>query len=151
MKYVFFPVIAAVALYGCASSYQAPAVAQPKAVFQVEKSRAELMQLVKRSLVSAGYQITSADDSSGIIQTALKDRRLTPEDADCGKVMGLDYLKDKRTTTRVGFGVIVDDGRLEVRANIQGEYKVGSTTNDITLACISRGGLEKEVFDLISK
>lgn len=64
--------------------------------------------------------------------------------------MGIDYLKDKRTTTRVGFGVVAVDGKLLVRTTIEGEYKPGAVDQDITLTCISRGFLERDMMAKIA-
>jgi len=103
----------------------------------------------KRALVTEGYQITSTDEASGIISTAPRDMRMTPSDADCGTTMGIDYLKDNRTSTRVAIGVVVYSTEMEIKATVQGEYKPGSNTQDITLTCVSHGGLERDMIHKI--
>jgi hypothetical protein len=70
---------------------------------------------------------------------------------DCGTTMGIDYLKDNRTSTRVSYGLIVDDNRITIKANIEGEYKPGSVSQDMTLTCISRGLLERDLLEKIKE
>ncbi|MFW2036530.1 hypothetical protein ACG93L_13825, partial [Acinetobacter junii] len=74
-----------------------------------------------------------------------------PSYADCGKVMGIDYLKDKRTKTTVAQNIIIDDNSLSIKSNIQGEYKVGSTTFDVTLTCLSKGVIENDLAEKIKQ
>jgi hypothetical protein len=133
-------------LAGCANTYAPPkTLAQTRSVAVPGKSKAEILMAARRALVGSGYQVTAFDDAAGIISSAPHDLHLTPEAADCGTTMGIDYLKDVRTTTRVAFGVIASDGKMEVRANIEGEYKPGSAIQNITLTCVSRGILEQEM------
>ena len=96
-----------------------------------------------------GYQITNADDSAGVISTAPRNLRLTPEQADCGTTVSLDYLKDNRTDTKVGYGVLVGDGSITIRTTIEGQYKPGAVDQNITLSCVSRGGLEQTLLTKI--
>lgn len=135
-------------LIGCALTYTLPTIVAPIISDPVTALKSDILNSAKQVLISEGYQVASYDDSAGIISTATKNLRLTTEQADCGKTMGIDYLKDKRTTTRVAFGVIVDNGKLIVRANIEGEYKPGAVEQNITLTCVSRGILER---DMLSK
>jgi hypothetical protein len=94
-------------------------------------------------LVTEGFQITSSDDSAGIVSTAPRDLRVTPEQADCGTTMGIDYLKDNRTATKVGFGVVAEEGKFMIKATIEGNYRPGAVDQNITLTCVSRGVLER--------
>ena len=146
-----FVILALAALVaGCAGTY-----ARPKTPIQTTsagvpgKSKVEILIGAPRALVGNGYQITAFDDAAGVISTAPRDLRITPELADCGTTMGIDYLKDIRTTTRVAFGIIASEGRLEVKANIEGEYKPGSTIQNITLTCVSRGALDQEMLQKV--
>lgn len=133
---------------GCAGTYKEP-IAKPRMVSgKTTLSRDAVIKASKTVLLSEGYQISSYDDKTGFVSTAPHDMRLSPLQADCGKTMGLDYLKDIRTTTKVAYGVIYDEGLVTVKANIQGEYKPGSVVQDITLSCVSRGSLES---DLLTK
>jgi hypothetical protein len=137
--------IASLALAGCAATYVAPPVPNQSAAVAITKPKPEILAAARRALVAAGYQITSFDDAAGIISTAPRDQHLTPIEANCGTTMGLDYLKDNRTDTRVAYGVIVSDGHLQVRANIEGQYKPGAVDQNITLTCVSLGVLDGDM------
>lgn len=136
--------IAALALVvsGCAATYAAPTAPNQTATSKTSSTKAQVLVAARKALVSAGYQITSFDDAAGVISTAPRDLHVTPDQVNCGTTMGLDYLKDNRTTTRVAYGVIASDGQFEVRANIEGEYRPGAVDQNITLTCISRGTLD---------
>ncbi len=146
---LIFALSVAAAVSGCAGTYKAP-VMEPVVVSKTTNlTQDAIIRASKSVLISDGYQISSYDDKTGFVSTAPRDLHLSPEQADCGKTMGLDYLKDKRTATRVAYGVIYDDKRVTVKANIEGNYKPGSSIQDITLTCVSRGTLENELLDRI--
>jgi hypothetical protein len=134
---------------GCAMTYE-----QPKTVAQVIRApvggtKPDVLRISKQVLVAQGFQITNSDDSAGVISTAPRNLRVTPDQADCGTTMGIDYLKDNRTTTRVAFGIIAEDAQVNVKANIEGEYKPGAVDQNITLTCVSRGVLERDILTKI--
>lgn len=141
--------LAAIGLAGCAATYTMPTATPPSVSATINAPSPQIMAAAKRALIAEGYQITSADENAGTIATALKSQRLWPEDADCGTTMGIDYLKDSRTSTRVGFGILLTKGVLTVVANIEGEYKPGNVSQNITLSCVSRGGLENALLSKI--
>lgn len=135
-------------LMGCAATYTQPTTIAPNISDNVKASKADILRSAKQILVTEGYQITSYDDSAGIISTAPKNLKVTPEQADCGKTMGIDYLKDKRTATKVAFGILALDNKITVKTTIEGEYKPGTVDQNIVLTCVSRGLLER---DMLSK
>ncbi len=59
--------------------------------------------------------------------------------------MGIDYLKDNRTSSKVSYGLVFADGTIAVRAILQSEYKPGDVAQNITLTCVSRGILEQRL------
>lgn len=130
-------------LSACAMTYKAPDTTASTNTVSVSATKENILRAAKQALVVDGYQITNSDDSAGVISTAPTDLHVTPSEANCGTTMGIDYLKDKRTTTRVSFGIVAGEGSLTVKANIQGEYKPGAVDQDITLTCVSRGILEQ--------
>lgn len=132
-------------VFGCAMNYTGPQALSVNATEPLSQPKATILIAAKRALVADGYQITSQDDGSGIISTAPRDMRLTPQTADCGTTLGIDYLLDNRTSTRVSVGVIVYPAELAVKSTIQGEYKPGSVSQDITLSCVSRGLIEQDM------
>ncbi len=137
--------IAASAVSACAATYRAPeSIAQSFSAVH-GSSKSAVLVAAKTELVAAGYQITYGDEAAGVISTALKDVRLAPLDADCGTTMGLDYLKDNRTSTRVSYGVTVDESRIQITTTVQGDYRPGAVDQNITLSCVSRGALEQSL------
>lgn len=143
------PTLALIAT-GCAMTYTPPQALSPRATERLLQPKTEVFNAAKRALVSDGYQITSADEGSGTISTAPRDMRLSPEFADCGTTLGIDYLLDNRTSTRVAMGILINELELEAKASVQGEYKPGSPTHDITLTCVSRGLLERDMLAKIN-
>lgn len=145
MKNILTALVIGVALTGCATTYQAPISLNQSASESVTASKAQLFSASQRALAINGEQIMSANADAGVISTAARDFRLTPLLADCGKTMGLDYLKDNRTSTKVAYNILIADNSLEVRTTLQGDYKVGDAVQNITLTCVSRGVLEQEM------
>lgn len=135
---------------GCAMTYEQPTTTARVVSVSVAGSKADVLRVSKQVLVAEGFQITSSDDNAGVISTAPRNLRVTPAQADCGTTMGIDYLKDNRTSTRVAVGVIAEDARVTVKANIEGEYKPGAVDQNITLTCVSRGLLERDIAEKIS-
>lgn len=148
MKKMLLPV-AMLLMTGCAMTYAPPTTNPTLFSSELKGTKTDLMKVARLVLISEGYQIASSDADSGTISTAPRNLRVTPDTADCGTTMGIDYLKDNRTSTRVSYGLIIDDGKLTVKANVEGEYKPGAVTQDMTLTCISRGLLEKNLFEKI--
>lgn len=146
---LIYTIAVAAAISGCAATYKAPVTKATVVTRSTNLSQDAIMKASKSALISDGYQISSYDDKTGFVSTAPRDLRLSTLQADCGTTMGLDYLKDKRTTTRVSFGVIYANNRVTVKANVEGEYKPGDVSQNITLTCVSRGGLENEMLDKI--
>jgi hypothetical protein len=139
----------ALAASGCAFNYEPPVSLSPSKIEKLARPKTEVFNAAKRALVANGYQITDADEPSGTISTAPRDLRLSPVNADCGTTLGLDYLLDNRTATRVAFGVIVGPGDIEVKATVQGDYRPGDPSQDITLTCVSKGLLENDMLNKI--
>lgn len=146
----FIVLVVSALLGSCAATYKEPTTVAPQTSVSVAASKADLLRSTKRVLVAEGFQITNTDDAAGVVSTAPRNLRVTPEQADCGTTMGIDYLKDNRTATRVGFGVIAEDGKLMIRTTIEGEYKPGAVDQNITLTCVSRGLLERDMLAKIT-
>lgn len=149
MRLAVIGVIASLTV-ACATTYAPPTSTTPIVSSLVPASKNRILRVAEKVLVMEGYQITSTDGSAGIVSTALRNLRVTPKQADCGKTMGLDYLKDPRTTTRVGFGIVAEEGKITIKATIEGEYKPGAVDQNITLVCVSRGELESELLSKIT-
>ncbi|WP_157288604.1 hypothetical protein [Uliginosibacterium gangwonense] len=133
----------ALMLSACASTYSAPAMIAPRVSAPVQVKPAEVLRVSKRVLAGEGFQINDSDLEAGTLITAPKNFRVSTKEADCGSTMGIDYLLDNRTTTRVSYSVIAEDGRVLVTAYVLGEYKLGDAMQDITLTCVSKGELDR--------
>lgn len=131
----------------CAITYKAPMGENINAESNYNQSYSKILKKAKRTLVLQGYQIAYYDKEEGIITSLYKNYKITPLQANCGKTMGLNYLKDKRTKTEISFNIIVDKKNIIIKSNIKAEYKPGNYAGDqnITLTCISKGVLEKEL------
>jgi len=149
MKYAMV-VLLCVLAEGCAATYKQPSIAAPDTSQSISGSQPALLRAAKQVLVSEGFQITNADETAGVISTAPRDMRLTPELADCGTTLGLDYLKDNRTSSKVGYGVLVLENRVTLKANMSATYLPGNDSQSITLTCVSRGVLENQLLAKIS-
>jgi hypothetical protein len=145
MKKPLIALATALSVSGCAATYKPPVSADPDTSRSIHGTQSDLLRAAKRVLVSEGFQITNTDDAAGVISTAPRDMRLTPEVADCGTTMGLDYLKDNRTSSKVGYGVVASNNRISLKANLSANYLPGNDTQSITLSCISRGILENDL------
>ena len=135
---------------GCAATYKQPTTAAPEISQNISGSVPVLLRAAKQVLVAEGFQITNADDSAGVISTALKDIRLTPDLADCGTTLGLDYLKDNRTSSKIGYGVIASENKVTLKASMTATYLPGNDSQSITLTCVSRGVLEDQMLNKIA-
>ncbi|ANC36147.1 Uncharacterised protein [Acinetobacter baumannii] len=149
MKKILFALVVGSSLVGCATTYKAPVTLNQSASEQVSATKDQIFKAAQRALAINGEQIMSANADAGVISTAARDYRLTPDLADCGTTMGIDYLKDNRTSTKVAYNILIADNSLDVRTTLQGDYKVGDVTQNITLTCVSRGVLEQKMIQKI--
>ncbi len=149
MKKILFALVVGSSLVGCATTYKAPVTLNQSASEQVSATKDQIFKAAQRALAINGEQIMSANADAGVISTAARDYRLTPDLADCGTTMGIDYLKDNRTSTKVAYNILIADNSLDVHTTLQGDYKVGDVTQNITLTCVSRGVLEQKMIQKI--
>jgi hypothetical protein len=149
MKKIIYIAALSIIAIGCAATYSPPISLAQSKIERIDRPKMDIFQAAERALAAGGYQITHADQGSGVISTAPRDLRLQPEIADCGTTMGLDYLLDNRTSTRVAYSIIIHDGRIEIKSNVQGDYRPGAVDQDMTLTCVSRGQLESEMLQKV--
>lgn len=134
----------------CALTYQPP-IGSSKTVKALFKNN-ESFDKVKRILIIDGYDLTYSNKLEGLISTAFKTKKINHLQADCGKTMGLDYLKDNRTKTEVAFTIIINEDLIEIKSKIRAEYKpTGAASQTIDLTCISKGVLEEELLNKIKE
>lgn len=119
----------------------------------------------KASTVLVGLEAlpTLRDKELLVIKTDPVPVRLTPDQADCGKMFGIPYLKDKRTKTAATYQVVVkplgdSKSDVSVRIAIEGYMDVNEgapffieKTRDKSkaLTCTSKGWLEEKFMELM--
>ncbi|WDE04649.1 hypothetical protein SG34_025515 [Thalassomonas viridans] len=126
-------------------TYEVPLTAEPVVKAKHNLAVEDMLKSAKKKLLQNGYQIQRFDSEAGIISTSLKNKKLTPAEADCGKIMGLDYLKDNRSKTEMALNIIVTEQDITVKSSIYVEYELGESTQDIALTCVSRGVVENKL------
>jgi len=151
MKKIFITLSIIGFIAGCAMTYEKPMTIEKTISSENTFGKTHALEKAKRVLLLNGFQIQSYDDNSGIISSSYKDVRLSPDDADCGTTMGLDYLKDNRTSTQFAINILVDNKSIIIKSMIRGEYKPGggSAVQNITLSCKSKGILENKLLKQI--
>lgn len=136
-------------LFGCATTYKAPIIAQKDFTRSLDASVDKIFKSAKQILVQEGYQIQSSDKEAGVISTAKKQTKLTETDVDCGTTMGLPYIKDNRTSTTVAIGIIMSDNKITIKPAVEGSYLKGNVAQGIDLKCVSLGSIEENLFNKI--
>lgn len=142
-----FIVMSTLLLVACAATYAPPTIAPANVTVSTNASRLELMRAARQVLAIEGYQIASADDASGVISTLPRAMPVSPDHAHCGSNAGVDnaYLRDTRTQSRLAVNVLARDRSLTVRATVDADYRPGSSMQDMTLTCVSKGVLERAI------
>ena len=117
-----------------------------------------------RILVDIGALPTFRDKELLIIKTDPMPVKLSPEQADCGKMFGIAYLRDKRTKTAATYQVSIkpidaqkSDVTLKVKIDGYMDVTEGAAffidkTRDTTkvLNCSSSGYLESQFFEKLN-
>lgn len=132
-------VFIAMLIAGCAATYSPPEGSFAP-VSRVHSANTEnLLSKARNIIASEGFAIQVFDKSGGFMSTAGRDIKLSKDEADCGTTMGINYLSDNRTRTKLAINVFVDDNQIKISAVIEGFYG----PQDTPLKCISKGLIEK--------
>lgn len=143
----FYALIVSVSISGCATTYSGPNHKQQSYERTVKDPDVAINSL-KKYLASKGYTITSSGKE--VISTAPKNVSLSHFDADCGKTMGLDYLKDARTSTTASINIYADGDTIKVVTDINAKYLTGNMFQSKTMHCVSRGTIERRVLSQLN-
>lgn len=108
----------------------------------VARKHSTIIKAASSVLTAEGYAVRYSNPTSGELETNPRPTPLTTADADCGKMFGFSYLKDKRTETTTAVKVTAIDGRFTVAAVVEGVMRVGSGQPDKQLGCHSLGTTE---------
>lgn len=118
-------------------------------------------QKASRLLVDLGAMPTFRDKDLLVIKSDTTPVSLTPDQADCGRMFGIPYLKDKRTKTAVAYQVLIkpidaNSSDVAVTATLTGYMDVNENapffiektrdTNKV-LTCKSKGWLEAQFLE----
>ena len=109
-----------------------------------------------QQLIEGGHQIKTSSREDGYISTEKALIRLAPDQADCGNILGIPYLKDDRTITHVSYGIALKSRSAQttditVATSIDAEFNATSNSGTKHLSCFSTGFLEKGLIDKIGK
>jgi hypothetical protein len=116
-------------------------------------------------LVGLGAMPTFRDKELLVIKSDPVQVKLTPDQADCGKMFGFAYLKDKRTKTAATYQVIVraidaNSSDVSVKVTLDGymdvnegaPFFIGKTRDkNKVLTCSSKGYLESNFMSLLKE
>lgn len=144
MKKLLMAAVCAV-LGSCALTYAPPQTKQVDVTVSTAIDREKAFNSAMQALSLSGYSISASDKNSGVISTDYKQIQTDETVADCGTTAGLDYLKDHRTVLKVAMAVVISFDKVTLKANFQADYRPGSQVQNMTLICVSRGKLEKEL------
>jgi hypothetical protein len=145
-----FALLWVIALTGCAATYAPPVTPQREFAQAIEGSKSDLARAAKQVLISEGYRIAGADESAGKVTTAKRNIRLTPEQADCGTTMGINYLWDDRTTSAISIGIFTEDNKVAVKVKMTATYMPDYNPQSIAMMCVSTGSIEKRLMGKIA-
>lgn len=120
-------------------------------VADLAKDAAATLTAIKAWLEGQGFKTISFSVNDGYIATAPKPYPMTSDTADCGKVFGISYLKDKRTATDVQIFAEISGGKISITTSINGVYRPGYGNPDKPLTCTSKGMFEAKLIADINK
>jgi hypothetical protein len=155
MRFTFLPILLIISLAFAGSFSSAEEVNLPAEV---------AYQKALNYLLDIGAMPTFRDKELLLIKTDPLPLKLTTEEADCGSMFGIPYLKDKRVKTAVTFQVRVKaltdtscdvtvnatlDGYMDITENAPFFiYKTRDTTKVLT--CKSKGVLERRLIKAVN-
>lgn len=122
-------------------------------------------QKVSMLLVEMGALPSFRDKELLVIKTDAVPVTLTPDQADCGKMFGIAYLKDRRTKTAATYQVVIKpidstSSDVTVTVTLTGYMDVNENapffiekTRDTTkvLTCTSKGWLEAKLIEQLQQ
>jgi hypothetical protein len=118
---------------------------------QVAQGGDVVLATARKVLEAQGYALEpmSADGTS--FSTLPTDHKFTQKEADCGTGLGIPFLWDSRTKTRVSITVSVAPGRLTVRSGMDGilEVRGFGAHEDKPLSCTTKDAFAGAVLQRI--
>ena len=145
------PVLAALTITGCSFNYVPPIFEERNFSIKHGSKQESVLARSKKILKEEGFEIHSGDYKQGSITTVYREIKVSPQQGDCGAMLGMDYLYDNRTSTMVSFDLMVDSTTLTIDAKIKGNYQPNLGKDEETLECISYGVIEERLANKILK
>ena len=156
MKHVLAFIIVIIFMGGCAYN---PPVQNTMEQSPIDKKREvnlaydQAFKNTINALYDLGYSVKVSDKDNGIITTEKKHVSLNEDQADCGNIWGIPYLKDKRTTSHAAHSVRVrangDKSTIQVNTEISAIFNATASGETKSLSCVSSGYLERILLDKI--
>jgi hypothetical protein len=144
----YFPILALCILQlGCSALYREPQATYQPLVINSDLTKGDLFAKVVRALIAEGYTPAIADRELGLITSQRREMALGVDDVDLGTTMGINYVKDNRTTEFVTVTIQISDKSAEIRADIDGEYLPNDPANGKRMKGVSLGTVEKKIAD----
>lgn len=103
---------------------------------------------LRQRLEQQGFKISNFDEDEQSLSTEPKAWKLTAAQADCGKSIGIPYLKDRRARTWVTASIRKATEGFELRIKITGQYDV--VPKPKALVCRSLGSVESDIANAIA-
>lgn len=138
--------------------------ALPAAADEVSMPADAAFQKASMVLVNLGAMPTFRDKELLVIKSDPLPVTLTPDQADCGKMFGIPYLKDKRTKTAATYQVIIKpisdtasevavkitlDGYMDKNEGLAFWVEKTRDKNSV-LTCHSKGWLESQFMEMLT-
>jgi hypothetical protein len=115
----------------------------------IDESIDVIWQRALRALATRGAMIETADRSSGVIATRPATTQVTEQDADCGNILGIPYLRDRRTTATVAYSLLLEQSgsgtTVTISTQIEAIFIATSTSPSLQLLCVSLGTLDRSL------
>jgi hypothetical protein len=111
--------------------------------------RSELFESALRVLVNEGFGIQYRNEDAGDISTSGKTMEFDKTIADCGLNMGLPAQFVNKMTIEVTLTLHIDDNTVTASVDIAGEDIRGNKNYEADVACVSVGGIEKQIIQKI--
>lgn len=149
MKTLLLFTLLSLFLISCASTYRAPSATSPKIDESVSGTKEELFESALRVLTNEGFAIAYRSDDAGDIITAEKTMEFDKTIADCGSNMGLPAQLVNKMDIGVTVSLHIDDNMVSASVDISGEDMRGNENYAADIACVSVGGIERQIIQKI--
>jgi hypothetical protein len=118
----------------------------PEVTFASDRPPEAVMAAARKLLTAQGFAIGEGAPP-GALTTTMAPYPLTTAMADCGGMLGISYLSDRRAHTQLQVIVRAADGKVGVSTSMLGVYATGYGGKDKPLICKTKLTFEKTLAD----